>query len=87
MLLTGCPLAVDDPYEIRRPDAAAATGGSAGTAASSGSGGCSDGLKNGNETAKDCGGNACPPCADGLACNQDSDCQSDSCPSDICAPQ
>ncbi len=93
LLLTGCPLAVDDPYEIRKPDAATATGGSgsggAGTATNSASGalGCSHGLENGNETNKDCGGNGCPHCADGLACNRNSDCQSDSCPSAICTPQ
>jgi hypothetical protein len=39
---------------------------------------CTDGIKNGNETAKDCGG-SCPPCPIGDVCNVDADCLSHSC--------
>ncbi len=39
---------------------------------------CSDGKKNGTETALDCGG-LCNPCADGLGCAVDTDCSSKSC--------
>lgn len=35
---------------------------------------CEDGLMNGNESAKDCGGTECDPCADGMACLVHSDC-------------
>jgi hypothetical protein len=79
IMLTGCPLTVDDPYEIRKPDANSGSGGS-------GAPNCADGVKNGAETDRDCGGNSCPRCADGRACNGNSDCQSDSCSSDICEP-
>ncbi len=39
---------------------------------------CTDGLHNGDETARDCGGD-CPSCADNFACIVDGDCQSDFC--------
>jgi len=39
---------------------------------------CMDGVKNGDETAKDCGG-SCPRCEDGLGCLADSDCKSQVC--------
>jgi hypothetical protein len=40
---------------------------------------CSDTVKNGTESDKDCGGAACSPCAAGKLCGQDSDCESGSC--------
>lgn len=43
---------------------------------------CEDGVKNGQETDKDCGGGAplnCPPCGDGKNCNMPTDCQSSVC--------
>ncbi len=46
--------------------------------------GCSDGKKDGTETAIDCGG-SCPACANGKACASDGDCQSGVCQSLICA--
>jgi hypothetical protein len=45
---------------------------------------CDDRLKNGGETAVDCGG-PCQPCAAGLACANDHDCSSGSCAGGICA--
>ena len=40
---------------------------------------CNDQVKNGEETAVDCGGSTCPKCEAGLACNTDSDCASLNC--------
>lgn len=47
--------------------------------------GCSDAVKDGGETDKDCGG-PCSPCADGLHCVGAADCQSGVCKSKICKP-
>jgi len=44
---------------------------------------CADGMKNGDETALDCGG-VCSGCADGLACEIDSDCLSKICTLSSC---
>jgi cellulase/cellobiase CelA1 len=46
---------------------------------------CSDGVLDGTETAVDCGGGVCPPCANGKTCLVSSDCQSDDCANGICA--
>ena len=43
---------------------------------------CSNGSKDGNETAVDCGGGTCAPCADGLACAKGGDCRSRFCSGD-----
>jgi len=40
---------------------------------------CTDNVKNGNETDVDCGGDSCPPCANGLECNVYGDCESRFC--------
>ncbi|MEO7330865.1 MAG: hypothetical protein ABI193_19985, partial [Minicystis sp.] len=48
-------------------------------------GGCADGAKNGTETDIDCGGAACPKCANGKVCLSLTDCLSASCASGICA--
>jgi hypothetical protein len=45
---------------------------------------CDDGEKNGDETDTDCGGATCSPCADGLACLMDSDCEVMSCVQNTC---
>ena len=45
---------------------------------------CDDGLKNGDETAEDCGGADCGPCTDGQACKADMDCTSLVCTGDVC---
>jgi hypothetical protein len=47
---------------------------------------CNDGVKNGSETAVDCGG-SCPGCDDGDPCLVDGDCLSDLCTAKICTPQ
>jgi hypothetical protein len=47
---------------------------------------CSDGIKDGTESAVDCGGNTCAPCAVNKACNANSDCQSDFCLAGQCWP-
>jgi cysteine-rich repeat protein len=43
---------------------------------------CDDGARNGDESAVDCGGQTCPPCADGATCNTGNDCASGVCASD-----
>lgn len=46
---------------------------------------CTNGVQDGEETDVDCGGSTCPGCADGLACNDFSDCQSQYCSGSVCA--
>lgn len=43
---------------------------------------CKDGLRDELETDVDCGGPDCPPCANGLKCDEDADCTSDFCDAD-----
>jgi hypothetical protein len=45
-----------------------------------------NGIKDGTETAVDCGGSACLPCADELACLADSDCTYRNCEDGFCTP-
>ncbi|MDC0723464.1 hypothetical protein [Nannocystis bainbridge] len=45
---------------------------------------CDDGTLNQDETDVDCGG-SCSPCADGLQCTQDGDCEIGSCVGGVCA--
>ncbi|MFO0759671.1 MAG: plastocyanin/azurin family copper-binding protein [Byssovorax sp.] len=45
---------------------------------------CNDGVKNGNETDKDCGGPDCGGCADGKACTGSNDCTSAVCTGMVC---
>ncbi|KIG15227.1 hypothetical protein DB30_05771 [Enhygromyxa salina] len=45
---------------------------------------CDDAQMNQMETDVDCGGPNCDPCATGLACVMNSDCQSDSCVGNVC---
>jgi hypothetical protein len=40
-------------------------------------------VKNGDETAADCG-NSCPDCANGVACDSNDDCQSGACIGGFC---
>jgi hypothetical protein len=47
--------------------------------------GCSDGVKDGNETDVDCGG-SCPPCAAGKVCAVNADCVPGECTGNICTP-
>lgn len=48
---------------------------------------CTDGVKNGNESDKDCG-SGCSPCATGKACKAATDCAAGACTAGICqAPQ
>ncbi len=44
---------------------------------------CTDGVKNGSETAIDCGG-SCSPCADGKGCKVAADCTSSACKDAVC---
>jgi hypothetical protein len=46
--------------------------------------GCSDNILNNGESAIDCGGPNCGPCANGAACNTFTDCQSYICTGNIC---
>ena len=45
---------------------------------------CFDSILNGQETDVDCGGPACPTCADGKACQQNTDCTANSCFANVC---
>ncbi len=45
---------------------------------------CSDGVKNGSETAVDCGGSCSTKCANGQACSVAADCTSGACSAGIC---
>jgi V8-like Glu-specific endopeptidase len=47
---------------------------------------CFDGIRDGLESALDCGGPECAGCATGATCNQASDCASQRCESGVCAP-
>ena len=47
---------------------------------------CSDGVRNGGEAGKDCGGPSCPLCPNGQECNAPSDCESNVCWTGICLP-
>jgi hypothetical protein len=61
-------------------------GGSGATTASSSTGGptCTDGMKNGVETDKDCGGGTCNPCPNGEGCIVGPDCLSKQCQGGTC---
>lgn len=90
LLLGGCNLIIGlQPATLDGPDAG--TGGATATAtatATSSTGGpsCSDGMKNGTETDKDCGGDSCGACLEGEDCTKNADCQSDVCSMQECAP-
>jgi len=45
---------------------------------------CTDSVKNGSESAVDCGGPSCSRCAAGLGCTSSTDCQSGVCTAGIC---
>lgn len=48
---------------------------------------CTDGVKNGKETAVDCGGGACPKCPVCLQCKENADCDTTICSTmGLCAP-
>jgi uncharacterized membrane protein len=68
------------------PIAGAGGGGSGGTAGSAGSASglsCTDGIRNGNEQAIDCGG-SCPACASGNPCTNPIECQEAVCLDGVC---
>lgn len=46
---------------------------------------CSDNVKNGQETDRDCGGPDCQTCSQGRSCSQDSDCETGMCEAGTCA--
>ncbi|MBW2453208.1 MAG: SUMF1/EgtB/PvdO family nonheme iron enzyme [Deltaproteobacteria bacterium] len=66
------------------------SGGGQGGSGQGGEGGtpahCSNQAKDGNETDEDCGGPDCPACDDLLDCLLPSDCTSNNCVNNICAP-
>lgn len=47
-------------------------------------GGCTDGVKNQDETDQDCGGAMCKPCSDGKSCSFNSDCEHSICSGGKC---
>jgi alpha-tubulin suppressor-like RCC1 family protein len=60
-----------------------ADSGQSATVALLGPGNCSNGIKDGDETAADCGG-SCAPCASGKTCFDKDDCSSAFCPAGAC---
>jgi len=48
--------------------------------------GCTDGVKNGDESDVDCGGTTCSPCPSGKACSVATDCKGGICTGQVCAP-
>ena len=46
---------------------------------------CDDGIQNGGESDRDCGGHLCERCSDALLCEVDQDCESDHCLGGRCA--
>ena len=89
----GCPLAVSDDYEISDLKAAGESCKAASECSSAvcsagkcAAPSCTDGVKNGNESDRDCGG-SCPKCPDGRACKAPADCVSDNCAGGKCAPK
>ncbi len=48
---------------------------------------CADNLQDRTETDVDCGGLYCDPCEEGYACEDDSDCSSESCESGVCTTE
>jgi hypothetical protein len=78
-----CPTCADGKSCTAGTDCAdgvcSADGGTAGTCAAPS---CSDGVKNGNESDKDCGGSCTTKRAGGEACNTGSDCVTGTCDSD-----
>lgn len=63
---------------------AGGTGGSTVTSSSSTSVSCSDGVENGAETDKDCGGGTCLACKNGQGCKTGPDCESHFCNGGTC---
>lgn len=86
----GCELLTGLGGELPYPaDGGASGAGGSGGGSSTSTGAsvsCSDGVKNGAETDKDCGGDTCSPCADGQGCNVGPDCASSSCINGTCLP-
>lgn len=66
------------------------TGGTSGAGGTSGTGGsstqssCSNGKRDSNESDVDCGGSKCDPCASGLRCGTNDDCDSNYCSKGRC---
>lgn len=81
----GCELLTGLGGELPYPADGGAGGSGGGSSTSTGTTvSCSDGVKNGAETDKDCGGDKCSPCADGQGCNVGPDCASSSCVNGTC---
>lgn len=82
----GCNLILGlENADLAPPDGGAGTTTSAtGTTASGGST-CTDGVQDGVETDKDCGGGTCALCLVGEACKVGTDCESKVCDGGICA--
>ena len=80
-LLGGCHLLIGYRDAVLDEDEGGAGGmGGAG-------GGCQvNGIEDGEETARDCGGPACPPCDDGKTCEVGADCASEVCAAGLCQP-
>jgi plastocyanin len=93
LLLAGCVPQVGPPVDGGDSGGGGGTGGAGGGtggAQGGGTGGgtpttCSDGVRDGDETALDCGG-SCAPCANGSGCLSPLDCQSGVCAGTVCGP-
>lgn len=74
----------DDKNPPRVPTTSTGPGGTGGGGGAPPAG-CTNGVKDGDETDVDCGG-SCAPCTDGLACGAGTDCASMSCENGVCLP-
>jgi len=66
------------------PESVATTTTTSTTSTTLGAPSCTDAVKNGTETDVDCGGGACPPCAQGKMCLAGSDCTTNLCMAGVC---
>ncbi len=88
ILVSGPGCGADDaPAGAPNGGPGASGNGGGGSAGEPGAGGptCVDGVLNGSETGKDCGGQVCPACAAGLTCAAKTDCASGLCLAGRCA--
>jgi hypothetical protein len=88
---TGCNARLDISDETASLDAG--LGGSGGTGTiiggpsvnvDAGTASCADGIRSGDETDIDCGGEACAACVTGASCERHDDCTSGTCLSSVC---
>jgi hypothetical protein len=86
LVVGGCNVVLGlQPATLDDPDAASGSSTATATSATGGAT-CSDGMKDGAETGKDCGGGTCSPCPNGGGCVVGPDCESKVCVGGTCLP-